>query len=339
MTPAPIPSRPSSNLRFSWKTLTCVGLTVIVIATLSHINFTNLSLATTNTTKSIVLALEKPRSVLLECLAQAQSTPPNLIPRAPHPNLEAECWNVFDAAVRPKQTELSKVVEPTKPVQPRPTWPIPLHDSTRTIKGEPIPSADGKPRKFWFDLGMNVGDTMYGFVKGHPDAAEFVKIGFECNPALRERLLDAAQKLDFTYFDACVSDNFTPQTFYVDDPNHGSKEGLPSWGSSVVDWGGLGANRTKVEVAMIDFSSFIREYVHPDDYVIVKMDVEGAEYPVLRKMFLDGTFCLLDSMALEDHHFGRDEAIAEYKHRFDIGRAARYFGSADYCNVTFDGWH
>lgn len=66
----------------------------------------------------------------------------------------------------------------------------------------------------------------------------------------------------------------------------------------------------KVRVKAIDFSRFIKEL--PDDAVIVcSMDIEGAEYPVLRKMLSDGTAKRLTLLDIEFHHRllnGEDEA-------------------------------
>ena len=57
----------------------------------------------------------------------------------------------------------------------------------------------------------------------------------------------------------------------------------------------------KITVPCIDFSKFVAEL--PDDATIVcSMDIEGAEYPVLRKMLAEGTAKRLAVLDIEFHH-------------------------------------
>jgi hypothetical protein len=57
-----------------------------------------------------------------------------------------------------------------------------------------------------------------------------------------------------------------------------------------------------VPVPAIDFSAWLRRTVGPDDHVVVKMDIEGAEYPVLTKLLNDGTINLISVLYIEWHH-------------------------------------
>lgn len=57
----------------------------------------------------------------------------------------------------------------------------------------------------------------------------------------------------------------------------------------------------KITVHCIDFSKFIAEL--PEGSLIVcSFDGEGAEYPVMRKMLLDGTASRLSLLDIEFHH-------------------------------------
>ena len=47
-------------------------------------------------------------------------------------------------------------------------------------------------------------------------------------------------------------------------------------------------------IPIIDLSLWIQENTYKDDYVILKLDVEGAEFDILRKMIKDGTFQWID---------------------------------------------
>lgn len=54
-------------------------------------------------------------------------------------------------------------------------------------------------------------------------------------------------------------------------------------------------------VPSINFSELIKQTARPDDYIVIKMDIEGAEYPVLRQMLKDGAFKLIDEIYIEFH--------------------------------------
>lgn len=57
----------------------------------------------------------------------------------------------------------------------------------------------------------------------------------------------------------------------------------------------------KITVPTIDFSRFIAE-LPKDATIVCSMDIEGAEYPVLRKMVEEGTAQKLDLLDIEFHH-------------------------------------
>lgn len=54
-----------------------------------------------------------------------------------------------------------------------------------------------------------------------------------------------------------------------------------------------------VKVKTIDFSKFVADL--PDDNIVISMDIEGAEYPVLRKMLKDGTAKKITLLDIEFH--------------------------------------
>jgi FkbM family methyltransferase len=56
----------------------------------------------------------------------------------------------------------------------------------------------------------------------------------------------------------------------------------------------------KVTVPSIDFSAFVGSL--PEATIVCSMDIEGSEYPVLRKMLKDGTASKLSLLDIEFHH-------------------------------------
>lgn len=57
-----------------------------------------------------------------------------------------------------------------------------------------------------------------------------------------------------------------------------------------------------IEINCIDFSKYLEENINEKDYVICKMDIEGAEYEVLGKLIDDNTIDLIDEIYIEWHN-------------------------------------
>lgn len=55
------------------------------------------------------------------------------------------------------------------------------------------------------------------------------------------------------------------------------------------------------EVALINVVSWLVGHFKEHDYVVVKMDVEGAEFSILKALFDGGHACLIDILAMECH--------------------------------------
>lgn len=61
-------------------------------------------------------------------------------------------------------------------------------------------------------------------------------------------------------------------------------------------------DRKNIEVPAIDFSSWIASKFTSDDFVWLKLDIEGSEYEVLSKMLADKTIDLVDLLFIEFHN-------------------------------------
>ncbi len=57
----------------------------------------------------------------------------------------------------------------------------------------------------------------------------------------------------------------------------------------------------QVQVPAINFSDFLARNFLPEDTVIVRCDIEGAEYEVLKSLIVAGTARLVDYMDVEWH--------------------------------------
>ena len=54
------------------------------------------------------------------------------------------------------------------------------------------------------------------------------------------------------------------------------------------------------KIISIDFSNFLNSF-NDNDFIICKMDIEGSEFPVLRKMLKDNTINKINTLYIEWH--------------------------------------
>jgi len=58
----------------------------------------------------------------------------------------------------------------------------------------------------------------------------------------------------------------------------------------------------EVEVETLNFSEFLKNNFHRDDNIFMKMDIEGAEYPVLDQLIDTGVYKYLTAVNIEFHN-------------------------------------
>ena len=61
------------------------------------------------------------------------------------------------------------------------------------------------------------------------------------------------------------------------------------------------------DVEVINFSSFLKKTVTVDDYVIIKMDIEGSEFAVLDKLIQDNSIDFVNDLYVEFHERNFDD--------------------------------
>jgi len=67
-----------------------------------------------------------------------------------------------------------------------------------------------------------------------------------------------------------------------------------------------------IDIPCFDLSYWIKNTFTKDDYLILKLDIEGAEYEVLNKMIEDGTIFMVNELWGEWHH---QKIQDEYTHQ------------------------
>jgi hypothetical protein len=83
---------------------------------------------------------------------------------------------------------------------------------------------------------------------------------------------------------------------------------------------------TKVPVESFDFSKWVGQQFSLEDYVILSLDVEGAEFPVLTKMLQDGTLNRLDRLYVEFHPWLHPPERQAEKRSRELTRQAEQLG-------------
>ena len=151
---------------------------------------------------------------------------------------------------------------------------------------------------------------------------------FEANPVTHKIFMDDYHELTpyVTSYNMAVTNFNGSITINIESPPN---EGDTGMGSSIIGldkwdpWDGtLRQNfKTSAEVPCIDLSEFIRTNFKPDDNIVIKMDIEGAEYDTLEKMIVDKTIDYINYISVEWHSrfftnrdeiFEREQRIRTY---------------------------
>lgn len=171
--------------------------------------------------------------------------------------------------------------------------------------------ANAAPRRIFIDCGSNTCEVLMSHMKALPN---FEFYAFEPQPELAhaaDKARGAFPKIPLQFFPQAVWVRNEVLNFFLATHSGRNFKG----GSTLVE--GHTQNSAKVdyqhpvEVAAIDFSQWIRTNFSADDYIIVKMDIEGAEYPVLEKMATDGTLAMVDEFVVEFHQHMSEEINRE----------------------------
>ena len=196
-------------------------------------------------------------------------------------------------------------------------------------RGDRIPEVEEyvawleKCKHIFLDLGANRGDTILRWLtrtsySGRAKTSSidrmydlkqrqnFCVLSFEPNEIFDATLLGIEKEMNQKGFktkvilQTAVSDKFSESVIYLDDVS------THSYGTSLiadkkVNFGGhyhsLGKNQT---VRLVSLSAILRS-IPVFVEVVVKMDIEGAEYDVLRSLFSTGMACRIDVLMIEFH--------------------------------------
>jgi FkbM family methyltransferase len=148
------------------------------------------------------------------------------------------------------------------------------------------------PRYVFVDCGAHLGETIAHFERTNIyQQHDWEMFSFEANPNLIEKI---PKKPNLTIIDKAV---------WVDDSGIDFFIGKSTASSSVIKEKSTGQlSTTPTRVGSVDFGKWLTENFTSNDFVFVKLDIEGAEYDVLEKMLSDGSIELVDALYIEFHN-------------------------------------
>ena len=175
-------------------------------------------------------------------------------------------------------------------------------------------------RKIFIDCGIREGDAIaaflgdkevgggqyYNCLQPRDDAGDFSFIGFESpdfkfKEATRKRFeqirFELIEQLVWTY-DGVVE-------FDTDGESYDCRLLQVSRTEDVEPWRHPNPIAVVKELPCIDLAGFLMNNFSSDDYLILKLDIEGAEYDVLERLIETNTISWLNELYAEYHWWGR----------------------------------
>lgn len=147
----------------------------------------------------------------------------------------------------------------------------------------------------FIDLGAYNGDSIRAFMRKRKLPArptEFEIYAFEPNPVMWLDLINLPySNIVVSNKAAWIEDGVFPFALDTNALAYGST--LMESKRSIWD------KFAKMDIECFNFPKWVEQF--KDDYVIVKMDIEGAEFPILHKMLAEGTIGLIDQLWVETH--------------------------------------
>jgi len=166
-----------------------------------------------------------------------------------------------------------------------------------------------KAKKIYIDLGSNHGVTIEKFIHDHPD---FEVFGFEPATQLAQELRDkfsGNENVKIMQAAAWVADDLI--TFYPGGPSDESSTlltGKSEHSPWTIDYD------KGYSVQGMDIVKWLQENTSDGDKVIMKMDVEGSEYRILRRLMETGAVTRLSEIRVEWHWDRYPDEITEEEH-------------------------
>ncbi|XP_033635769.1 uncharacterized protein LOC117296813 [Asterias rubens] len=169
------------------------------------------------------------------------------------------------------------------------------------------------PRKILLDCGANVASTVQLFQETYPNGHDYTIHSFEIDDRLAPYFKPYKNhNLHCPVGVAATDGNMTAYSEAAWGPNKGLNNGKDmQWGGGSLfvnkqekdddKTGGVRKLSYRKLIPTVDLARWIKDSFTKEDYVILKLDVEGAEYGILRNMLDHGAFDFIDKYYGEYH--------------------------------------
>jgi len=156
----------------------------------------------------------------------------------------------------------------------------------------------------FLDLGTHCGQGMRYFMDRYNIDSSWNVHTFEANPDTYRKFIDGFYSMTpyVNAYNKAVSDHQgivkIYKEIYINEYGTGQ-------GSSIINLDNWNTNQQFLaesnDIECIDLSEFIIDNFSKDDFILIKMDIEGSEYDTLEKMIVDGSIDYVDDIYVEWH--------------------------------------
>lgn len=159
-------------------------------------------------------------------------------------------------------------------------------------------------KKVFIDCGYHLGEGLQEFITNLGINESWKIYVFEANPAC-EIFNKIPNNLNITAYNKAVWIHNDGVIFNQENntasksPTAGSTSNIDGWGSCVADLQSVHTYDKQVKVESVDFAKWIMQFKDCDVYC--KMDIEGAEFPVLKQMIEQQTLSVIKELWVEWH--------------------------------------
>lgn len=158
-------------------------------------------------------------------------------------------------------------------------------------------------KKIFLDCGTHYGEGLNDFIQRYNIDKNWEVYSFEPNKYLWQEHFNNNPHTNIQYINKAIYIHDDTIVFNIAYPN---TDASSIYGKHIGD-----SLYNSVEVQCIDLSKFILDNFSKDDFIVVKMDIEGAEYEVLRKMIKDESLNYINDIYVEFHSHKDEYAILE----------------------------
>lgn len=163
-------------------------------------------------------------------------------------------------------------------------------------------------KRVFLDLGTHKGQGLNEFIQMYGIDPSWEVHTFEANPIVHGIFKENAFKQTpwVKSHNMAVSDIDASIVVNIETPPGEGETGMGTSCVSLDKWNPWGLRdrqhfQTQATVPCFNLSHFILENYNKEDFLLIKMDIEGSEYPVLERMLQDGSIEYVDHLYVEWH--------------------------------------